>query len=75
MMVKRIESANILIVEDEPYDAEHLSLHLQQAGHRVAGVVATGEDALLRVAQGGIDLMVVDIVLPGKIDGIETAMQ
>lgn len=75
MMVKRIESANILIVEDEPYDAEHLSLHLQQAGHRVAGVVATGEDALLRVAQGGVDLMVVDIVLPGKIDGIETAMQ
>ncbi len=70
-----MKSANILIIEDEPFEAEHLKLHLQQAGHRIAGVVSTGKDAIERAALGGIDIMIVDIVLPGEIDGIQAAMQ
>jgi len=70
-----MESANILIIEDDAFDAEHLKLHLQQAGHRIVDVVTTGEEAIARATRGGIDLMVVDIVLPGKIDGIEAVHQ
>ena len=67
--------ANILIVEDEPLEAEQLKLHLQQAGNRVIAVVTTGEEAIVRAGQGGIDLMIIDIMLSGDIDGIEAAQQ
>lgn len=65
------ERVRILIVEDDALEAAHLSLHLQQAGHRVVGVVESGEQAIVRAEQGGIDLMMVDIVLSGEIDGID----
>ena len=70
-----VTSANILIVEDEPLEAEHLQLHLQQAGHRIIAAVTTGEEAIARAEQGGIDLMIIDIMLPGEIDGIEAVQQ
>lgn len=70
-----MESANILIVEDDVLQAEQLKLQLQQAGYRIAAVVPTGEQAVARVEQGGIDLMIVDIILSGIIDGIEAVRQ
>lgn len=70
-----MESANILIVEDEPLEAEHLKLHLQQAGHRIMDTVSTGEAAIARAEQGNIDLMLIDIVLSGEIDGIEAVQR
>ena len=74
-MVEIVESGNILIVEDDPFEAEHLRLHLQQAGHLISDVVTSGEEAIARVNQGGIDLLVVDIVLSGEIDGIEAVQK
>jgi len=68
-------SANILIIEDDALEAEHLKLHLLQAGHQVVDVVNTGEQAIARAKQGGIDLMMVDIVLSGEIDGIDTVQK
>ena len=68
-------SANILIVEDEPYEAENLKLHLQQAGHRITAIVVTGEEAIVQAEQGGIDLMIIDIMLSGEIDGIEAVQK
>lgn len=70
-----MKSASILIVEDEPFDAENLKLHLLQAGHRVVDVVSTGEEAIARVEQADIDLMMVDIVLSGEMDGIDAVLQ
>ena len=70
-----MESANILIVEDDALQAEHLKLLLQQAGYRIVAVVPTGEQAIARVEQGGIDLMIIDIILSGVIDGIEAVRQ
>ena len=74
-MDKTRESANILIIEDEMFEAEHLKLHLLQSGHHVVDVVATGEDAVARARMGGIDLMIVDIVLAGKMDGIDAVAE
>ena len=67
--------ANILIVEDEVLEAEQLKLHLQQAGHRIIAVMTTGEEAIVKADQGGIDLIVIDIMLSGEIDGIEAVQQ
>ncbi|MBL7005139.1 MAG: EAL domain-containing protein [Gammaproteobacteria bacterium] len=67
--------ARILIIEDDHFEAEHLKLQLLQAGHLIADVVSSGEAAIKRATEGGIDLMVVDIVLSGEIDGIDTVQQ
>lgn len=62
----------ILIVEDDHLEAEHLALLLDNAGHRVAGVVSSGEACLQFLADHPVDLMIVDILLEGELDGIDT---
>lgn len=64
---------NILIVEDDPHLAEHLSLLLRKLEYRVAGIAASGESALAQAAQARPDLIIMDILLAGAMDGIEAA--
>lgn len=60
-------SALILVVEDEQHLAEGISENLQQEGYAVE-IVGDGEGALQRWRSGGIDLMILDVMLP-KRDG------
>ena len=62
-------SRRILLVEDDEDLRLLLSISLRRAGHEVAEV-DTGEAALDRLAADGIDLVLLDIRLPG-IDGFE----
>jgi DNA-binding response OmpR family regulator len=61
----------ILVVEDEQHLAEGLRFNLEEEGYSVE-VVGTGEDALalLRGGAGSFDVLVLDVMLPGK-DGFE----
>ena len=61
----------ILVVEDEKHLAEGLRFNLEAEGYDVR-VVETGEGALdaLKPGANGFDLMVLDIMLPGK-DGFQ----
>jgi DNA-binding NarL/FixJ family response regulator len=62
---------SLLLVEDSPILGEALVRTLQQAGDlRVVKVVRTAEDALESIAHLGIDLVLVDVFLPGM-NGIE----
>ena len=65
--------ASLLIVEDEPHIASGLRFNLEAEGHDVT-IVETGEAALEAVRQGqdAIDLMVLDVMLPG-LDGFAVA--
>ncbi len=63
----------ILIVEDEPLTAEHLALHLAQAGYEVVGRTARGEESIELTRSLNPDLVMMDIVLEGEMDGIEAA--
>jgi CheY-like chemotaxis protein len=63
----------ILLVEDEAFIAMSLRLELTRAGYEFCGFVATGEDALKRIAQDKPDVVIMDVRLPGRIDGIEAA--
>lgn len=54
----------LLIVEDEAALAGGLKFNFEQEGYRVA-VVGDGPAALQRIAQGDIDLVVLDLMLPG----------
>jgi two-component system response regulator VicR len=67
---KAVDSLNerILIVDDEPGLVKGLTLTLEQAGYQVESL-GRGDDVLPRLAQGGIDLVLLDVMLPGK-DGI-----
>lgn len=68
-----MESAKILITEDEVLIAREVEITLQELGYAVAGIAPDGQTALEKVAQTQPDLVLMDIVLPGDIDGIETA--
>lgn len=58
-------SADILIVEDEPKLAELLQKYLTAAGY-TSRHVAHGDDAVPAVQQKKPDLIVLDIMLPGR---------
>jgi len=60
---------SILIVDDEPGVRTALSGVLRDEGYSVEAV-ATGEACLDRVARGGVDVVVLDVWLPGM-DGLE----
>ena len=64
---------SILIVEDEAIVALDLKLQLQDLGYAVCGVAASGEQALELIAQTAPDLIMVDVHLQGRMDGIDVA--
>ncbi len=65
----------ILIVEDEAIVALDIRKSLESLGYHVTGMASTGEEALTLARETRPDLVIMDIVLPGKMDGIETAKQ
>jgi len=63
---------NILIVEDELISSKLLQNYLIGMGHNVVGVVPSGEEAIAYVIENNPDLILMDIELSGKLNGIET---
>lgn len=68
-------SIKILIVEDEMIIAAKISLQLTSLGYEVSGILLRGEEAVQSVHENKVDIVLLDINLKGKIDGIETARQ
>lgn len=66
-------AAKILLVEDERIIALEMKLHLQRLGFCVAASLAAGEQVLEQAPALGPDLVLMDIMLAGDLDGIETA--
>jgi CheY-like chemotaxis protein len=64
---------SILIVEDEALVASYIEEVLAESGFRVAGVAASGPEALSLAEETQPRLALVDIRLTGPIDGIELA--
>ncbi len=65
----------VLITEDEILIARELEMTLQDLGYEVVGIASNGASALAQIAEVQPDLVLMDIVLPGELDGIETAEQ
>ncbi len=63
----------ILIVEDEKILAMGLKNKLEKLGFKVTGMASSGEEAIESVNQNQPDLVLMDIVLKGEMDGIDTA--
>lgn len=60
----------ILITEDEPHMRRLLEFTLVKTGQQLVST-ASGEEALARVQAGPVDLLVIDVGLPGM-SGLET---
>jgi PAS domain S-box-containing protein len=67
--------ARLLIVEDEALVALQLQRTLVNAGYQVLDSVASGEDAIDKAIQLHPDLVLMDILLAGKMDGVQAAAQ
>jgi DNA-binding response OmpR family regulator len=59
----------ILVVEDEPKVAGALKEGLESEGYKVT-LAATGEEGFFHASSQAFDLVILDIMLPGR-DGIE----
>ena len=66
-------TSTILIIEDDGILATHLKASVLELGYTVLGPVATGEAALSLVRNNQVHLVLMDIELAGKLNGIETA--
>ena len=63
----------ILIVEDERVSAEDIKMSLQRLEYSVSGTAVSGEEAVRKAEEMHPDLVLMDIVLKGEMDGIEAA--
>ena len=69
------KSPNILIVEDENIIAMDIRFMLENLGYKISGVVSSGEDSIKKASNMLPDLILMDIKLKGKIDGVSAANQ
>jgi len=63
----------IMVVDDEVIITSQLERRLSKMGYEVVGSASSGEDAVDRARRLRPDLILMDIVMPGKLDGIEVA--
>ncbi len=69
------EKIKILIVEDDMIIAANLALQLTNLGYEVTGIEPKGEEAIGHVRENMPDLVLMDIHLKGKLNGIETVKE
>ena len=62
----------ILIVEDELLVAEDIAFRLKSLGYVITDLLISGEEVLPSIEKEKPDLILMDIMLKGKLDGIQT---
>jgi len=68
-----MKSEKIMVVEDEWIVADQLCSSLKDLGYTVCSTAAAGDEAIRKVESDRPDLILMDIVLKGKMNGIEAA--
>jgi putative two-component system response regulator len=68
-----MDKKKILVVEDERIVARDLARQLTDLGYDVVATAYSGEEAVHKVGEVHPDLVLMDIVLAGKMDGIQAA--
>jgi len=66
-----MEKARVMIVEDEALAALSMKAYLEDQGYSVPAVLSTAEDAVEQTPRIEPDIVIMDIRLEGKADGIE----
>lgn len=66
---------NVLVVEDESIVSKDIQHSLKKLGYNVVGAASTGERAFELAASEKPDIILMDIMLKGDINGIDTAQR
>lgn len=64
-------AARVMIVEDEQITAMEVQAKLEEMGYEVPTIVDNGDAALSYLEGDSVDLVLMDIRLPGAMDGID----
>lgn len=70
-----MDKVKVLVVEDEWITAQDIKNSLEKLDYAVPTTIVTGEEAIQKAIELQPDLVLMDIVLPGEIDGIAAAEQ
>ncbi len=70
-----MNTPSILVVEDDGIIGQHLQHTLKKLGYSVLAVINNGLDAIQAATNGHPDLILMDIVLEGEMNGVEAAQQ
>lgn len=73
--IVRVTRGRIQIVEDERIIALDLQRRLERFDYEVVGVASSAQDAVAAAEQKRPDLILMDIMLTGKPDGVDAAIQ
>ena len=65
--------AKVLVVDDEAIITMQLEERLTRIGYKVVGMAASGEDAITKARVLKPEIVLMDIVMPGTINGIAAA--
>ena len=69
--LNRRKKASILVAEDESIVRADMEEYLKSFGYRICASVASGEEAKRQATKLRPDLVLMDIILSGKVDGIQ----
>lgn len=64
--------SKVLLVEDEEHLALGLRYNLENAGYQVY-LARSGQEALEQLERSAVDLVILDVMLPGDVDGFSVA--
>lgn len=67
--------AQILVVEDEHIVAADIQHRLKRLGYAVPALASSGEEAIQKAADIQPDLVLMDILLKGAMDGVQAAQE
>jgi CheY-like chemotaxis protein len=62
----------VLLIDDDPDFVEAMRAVLEGAGYTVASA-ANGKEGLVRLAQGGVDCIILDVMMTRETEGFHTA--
>ncbi len=70
-----MSDTRILVVEDEGIIAKDIQNTLSLLGYSVVGIASSGEEAVKTAMETHPDLVLMDIVLEGAMNGVKAAEQ
>ncbi len=65
----------ILIAEDEAISALSMQRALTRSGYDICALLSTGEEAVAAITRQEPDLVILDVLLNGRLNGLEAAME
>jgi len=70
---EKVDKTKVLVVEDQAIVALNIKIRLKNLGYAVPSTAVSGEEAIKEAELTNADLVLMDIMLKGDMDGIEAA--